>query len=164
MGVPILAAHLFVLYYGVLADDTPPINLPAYGTAGIARSEPIATGVQGFKFDAGALLLPFVFVTNTAILLLPENVGIYSWSEVAQQIVTALIGIIAFVTFIQNYFLLKYRLFERLIALGTSLVLIHGSLLSDVIGVTGFLVLVAIQIVRGNKQRRKPPHQETFPG
>lgn len=102
MGVPIMAAHLFVLYYGILADDTPPINLPAYAVSGIANSEPIRTGIQGFKFDSGALLLPFVFATNTVILLLPENAGLYSWPVIAQNIFTALLGIIAFVIFIQT--------------------------------------------------------------
>ncbi|MCL7748967.1 TRAP transporter permease [Halalkalibacter alkaliphilus] len=151
MGVPIMAAHLFVLYYGILADDTPPINLPAYAVSGIANSEPIRTGVQGFKFDSGALLLPFVFATNTVILLLPENAGLYSWPVIAQNIFTALLGIIAFVVFIQNFFLVKLRFYERILALGTALVFIHGSWITDTIGIVLLALLIAIQYMRKKK-------------
>ncbi|WP_227937387.1 TRAP transporter permease [Alkalihalobacillus deserti] len=152
MGVPIMAAHLFVLYYGILADDTPPINLPAYAVSGIANSEPIRTGIQGFKFDSGALLLPFVFATNTVILLLPENAGLYSWPVVAQNIFTAVLGIIAFVVFIQNFFLVKLRFYERILALVTALVFIHGSWMTDVAGMVLLVLLVAIQLLRKKKE------------
>ncbi|WP_231686990.1 TRAP transporter permease [Bacillus sp. JCM 19034] len=156
LGVPIMAAHLFVLYYGILADDTPPINLPAYAVSGIAKSEPIRTGVQGFKFDSGALLLPFVFVMNTAILLLPEEAGMYSWLEISQHIITAIVGIMAFVMFIQNYLFVRLLLIERLLAFVTALVLIHGSIWTDLIGIVLFAVLIIGQIIRkrssGNKQ------------
>ncbi|OLO40604.1 hypothetical protein BTR23_06360 [Alkalihalophilus pseudofirmus] len=151
MGVPILAAHLFVLYYGILADDTPPINLPAYAVSGIANSEPIRTGIQGFKFDSGALLLPFVFATNTIILLLPENAGLYSWPVIAQNIFTALVGIIAFVMFIQNYLFTKLRIYERLLALAAALVLIHGSLITDLIGITLVVLLMSMQYTKKKK-------------
>ncbi|WP_078555250.1 TRAP transporter permease [Bacillus alkalicellulosilyticus] len=151
MGVPIMAAHLFVLYYGILADDTPPINLPAYAVSGIAKSEPIATGIQGFKYDSGALLLPFVFATNTVILLLPENAGIYSWPVIAQNIFTALIGIIAFAMFIQNFLFVHFRIYERLLALGSALVLIHGSLATDIIGISGVILLIVLQYLRKRK-------------
>ncbi|WP_332695808.1 TRAP transporter permease [Halalkalibacter lacteus] len=151
MDVPIMAAHLFVLYYGILADDTPPINLPAYAVSGIANSEPIRTGIQGFKFDSGALLLPFVFATNTVILLLPENAGLYSWPVIAQNIFTALLGIIAFVVFIQNFLLVKLRFYERILALGTALVFIHGSWITDSIGIVLLIFLMAIQYLRKKK-------------
>ncbi|MFA9457394.1 TRAP transporter permease [Halalkalibacter sp. AB-rgal2] len=159
MGVPIMAAHLFVLYYGILADDTPPINLPAYAVSGIAKSEPIRTGIQGFKFDSGALLLPFVFTMNTAILLLPEQAGMYSWLEIAQYIFTALVGILAFVMFIQNYLLVRLTIIERLLALVTALVFIHGSSMTDIIGVFLFGVLMVWQVMRKRKSEVEKAHE-----
>ncbi|WP_235715716.1 TRAP transporter permease [Alkalihalobacillus hemicellulosilyticus] len=159
MGVPIMAAHLFVLYYGILADDTPPINLPAYAVSGIAKSEPIRTGIQGFKFDSGALLLPFVFTTNTAILLLPEQAGMYNWLEIAQYIFTALVGILAFVMFIQNYLLVRLTIIERLLALVTALVFIHGSSMTDIIGVFLFVVLMAWQVIRKRNSEVEKDHE-----
>ncbi|WP_261176774.1 TRAP transporter fused permease subunit [Anaerobacillus sp. CMMVII] len=150
LGVPLLAAHLFVLYYGVLADDTPPINLPAYATAGIAKAEPIRTGIQGFKFDSGALLLPFAFATNPTILMLNPDA---TWIDISINIFTALIGIIAFASFIQRWLLVKYYWFERLAALVAALVLIHGHWVTDLTGITILTVLFISQYYRSKKEK-----------
>ncbi|AXF57998.1 TRAP transporter permease [Salicibibacter kimchii] len=156
MDVPIMAAHLFVLYYGVLADDTPPVNLPAYAVSGIAKSDPIITGVQGFKYDAGALLLPFVFVMNTIILFLPENQGMFAWYEIAWALFAALIGVLAFVTVIQNYMFVKYRWYEFVLALSSALVFVHPAFVSDLIGIALFALLVCIHLLRKKSiDRRK---------
>ncbi len=148
LGVPLLAAHLFVLYYGVLADDTPPINLPAYATAGIAKAEPIRTGIQGFKFDSGALLLPFAFATNPTILLLNPDA---TWIDVSLNIFTALIGIIAFASFIQRWLIVQYTWIERFGALVAALVLIHGHWVTDLTGITILVLLVISQYIRAKK-------------
>jgi TRAP transporter 4TM/12TM fusion protein len=145
LGLPILVAHLFVLYYGILADDTPPINLPAYATAGIAKANPVQTGIQGFKFDSGALLLPFAFATNPTILLLNPDA---TWIDVAWNIATATVGIIAFASFIQRWLLVNYHWAERLTALISAIVLIHGSLFTDLLGFGLLSGLLAIQWLR----------------
>ena len=144
MGVHILIAHLFVLYYGVLADDTPPINLPAYATAGIANAEPVRTGVQGFKFDSAALLLPFVFTLNPTILLLKDA----GWMEVILAIFTAAVGMIAFASFIQNWLIIKYKWYERILALISALLFIQNNWVTDVVGVVLLGLLVAFQLVK----------------
>ncbi|MFS1514739.1 TRAP transporter large permease subunit [Chengkuizengella sp. SCS-71B] len=132
VGLSLMAAHLFVFYYGILVDDTPPINLPAYAASGIAKSEPVQTGLQGFKYDAGALLLPFAFATNPYLLLMAEGGSVL---QTIWVIFTALVGIIAFSTFIQNYMIDHYRWYERLMALISALLLIHSSTLTDVLGI-----------------------------
>ena len=144
MGVHILIAHLFVLYYGVLADDTPPINLPAYATAGIANAGPVRTGVQGFKFDSAALLLPFVFTLNPTILLLKDA----GWMEVILAIFTAAVGMIAFASFIQNWLIIKYKWYERILALISALLFIQNNWVTDVVGVVLLGLLVAFQLVK----------------
>ncbi|MBF0621489.1 MAG: TRAP transporter permease [Magnetococcales bacterium] len=68
--VPALAAHLFVFYFGILADDTPPVGLAAYAAAGIAKSDPIKTGIQGFTYDLRTAILPFMFLFNTDLILI----------------------------------------------------------------------------------------------
>ncbi|WP_240407248.1 TRAP transporter large permease subunit [Gracilibacillus halophilus] len=143
MGVHVIVAHLFVLYYGVLADDTPPINLPAYATAGIAKAGPVRTGVQGFKYDSAALLLPFVFTLNPTILLITD----VSWYQVVWAIITATIGMIAFASFIQNWLLRTYHWYERLLALLAALLFIQNHLLTDVMALTILLVLVSLQLL-----------------
>lgn len=149
MGIPILAAHLFVLYYGVLADDTPPINLPAYATAGIAKAGPVRTGIQGFKYDSGALLLPFVFVINPTILLLTDA----SWLVVSWNIITATIGIIAFASFIQNWLFSRYHWVERILALISALLLVHQDLKTDLAGIVLVSGLFIFQYVRSKASK-----------
>ena len=65
---PLIAVHLFVFYFGILADDTPPVGLAAYAAAAISRGDPIKTGVQGFSYDIRTALLPFLFIFNTDLL------------------------------------------------------------------------------------------------
>ncbi len=151
MGVHILIAHLFVLYYGVLADDTPPINLPAYATAGIANAEPVRTGVQGFKFDSAALLLPFVFTLNPTILLLKDA----GWMEVILAIFTAAVGMIAFASFIQNWLIIKYKWYERILALISALLFIQNNWVTDVVGVVLLGLLVVFQLVKRKQYQQE---------
>lgn len=151
MGVHILIAHLFVLYYGVLADDTPPINLPAYATAGIAKAGPVRTGIQGFKYDSAAILLPFMFTLNPTILLLTD----VTWNQMVWAIITATIGMIAFASFIQNWFIKKYYWFERVLALVTALLFIQNNLFTDMLGVVILLVILLSQLFLFKNKRSK---------
>ncbi|SFD65841.1 TRAP transporter, 4TM/12TM fusion protein [Lentibacillus persicus] len=148
LGIPVLAAHLFVFYYGILADDTPPINLPAYATAGIAKADPVATGVQGFKFDMGALLLPFAFVLNPILILQDDTATMV---QILLSITTAFIGIIAWSTFIQSYLLAKFGWIERVLAVSAAVVLLNHSLWTDLIGVGLFAVIILYQWWKKNK-------------
>ena len=72
--VPLIAVHLFVFYFGILADDTPPVGLAAFAAAAISKGDPIKTGIQGFAYDIRTALLPFLFIFNTELLLI--NVGV----------------------------------------------------------------------------------------
>lgn len=148
MGLPVIVAHLFVLYYGVLADDTPPINLPAYATAGIANAGPIRTGVQGFKYDSAALLLPFMFAINPTILLITEASAL----EMTWAIITAAIGMATFASFIQNYMFAKFSIIERITAVVTALLFIQSDLTTDAIALGLFIILVVFQLYKKRKQ------------
>ncbi|GEL77807.1 TRAP transporter permease [Tenuibacillus multivorans] len=151
MDVPVIVAHLFVLYYGVLADDTPPINLPAYATAGIANAGPVRTGVQGFKFDTAALLLPFVFTMNPTILLITDA----GWIEVTLAIITATIGMVAFASFIQNWLITKYHWIERMIALVVALMFIQNNVWTDIGAVVIAAGLFGFQYYKSKKQNKE---------
>ncbi|GAB4074897.1 TRAP transporter permease [Barrientosiimonas marina] len=148
LDIPVLAAHLFVFYFGILADDTPPINLPAYATSGIAKSDPLKTGVQGFKFDMGALLLPFAFVLNP-ILILQDDTA--TWLQILLSITTAFIGILAWSTFIQSYLFTKFGWLERILAVAAAVVLLNNSLWTDLAGVGLFAVIVVYQWWKKNR-------------
>ena len=111
--IPLIAAHLFCFYFGILADDTPPVGLAAYTAASIAKSDPIKTGLQAFSYDIRTAILPFMFVFNTNIILYQINdplkiIGILLSTSVAS---------ISFVSAIQGWFLKKNHLYDNLFLL-----------------------------------------------
>ncbi|MDT8444823.1 MAG: TRAP transporter permease [Desulfuromonadales bacterium] len=108
--VPLIAAHLYCFYFGILADDTPPVGLAAYAAAAIAKSDPIKTGVQGFMYDIRTAVLPFMFIFNTDILL----IGINNFFEAIFIFIMTCIGTCAFAGATQGWFIAKNRWYELL--------------------------------------------------
>lgn len=115
--VPLLAAHLFVFFLGILADDTPPVGLAAYAAAAIADSPPIATGVQGFLYDVRTAVIPFMFIFNHDLIL----DGIYSWPLALLIFAMTLMASMIFASAIQGWLLTRNKLFEVPILLASSL-------------------------------------------
>lgn len=138
LAVPLLAAHLFVFYFGILADDTPPVGLAAYAASAIAKSPPIRTGVQGFAYDLRTALLPFMFIFNTELLLLRYVGGsfarITSWPEILVIFGTGAVAMLAFAALTQNYFAARNRLHESLLLLLVTAVLLRPQLFADRLG------------------------------
>ncbi len=108
--VPLIAVHMFVFYFGILADDTPPVGLAAFAAAAIARSDPIRTGLQGFAYDIRTAILPFLFIFNTQLLL----IGIGSALELIVTIASAVVAMLVFAAATQGYWLTRSRLWESL--------------------------------------------------
>ncbi|MCB1800229.1 MAG: TRAP transporter permease [Gammaproteobacteria bacterium] len=108
--VPLIAVHMFVFYFGILADDTPPVGLAAFAAAAIAKSDPIKTGIQGFMYDIRTAILPFLFIFNTELLL----IGIENWFHLVGVIISATIAMLLFAAATQGYWLVKSRLWESL--------------------------------------------------
>ena len=111
--IPLIAAHLFVFYFGILADDTPPVGLAAFAGAGIAGADPIKTGIQGFTYDIRTAVLPFMFIFNTQLLL----IDIGNPFELILIILTAIIGILVFAAATQGYWLTKTKPWETILLL-----------------------------------------------
>ncbi|MBF2734480.1 MAG: TRAP transporter permease, partial [Betaproteobacteria bacterium AqS2] len=107
--VPLIAVHLFVFYFGILADDTPPVGLAAFAAAAISGGDPIRTGIQGFMYDIRTAILPFLFIFNTELLLI--DVGLLKGLFV---FFVAVIAMMLFAAATQGYFLTRNRLFEGL--------------------------------------------------
>jgi TRAP transporter 4TM/12TM fusion protein len=118
---PVLAAHLFVFYFGILADDTPPVGLAAYAASAIAGSDPIKTGIQGFTYDMRTAILPFVFLLNIELLMMAgvtENgapIWIHNWFEVAWIFGVSILAMFAFASAVQGYFACFCSIFERIL-------------------------------------------------
>ena len=106
--VPLMAAHLFCFYFGILADDTPPVGLAAYAAAAIAKSEPIPTGIQGFMYDIRTAILPFMFIFNSDLIL--HNIN--SWAQGILIFIMACCGNFAFASATQGWFVAKNKIWE----------------------------------------------------
>ena len=105
--VPLVAVHLFVFYFGILADDTPPVGLAAFAASAISGGDPIRTGVQGFAYDIRTALLPFLFIFNTELLLIDVTL--------AKALFVFVVGVIAMMLFAaatQGYFFTRNRWWE----------------------------------------------------
>ncbi len=105
--VPLIAVHMFVFYFGILADDTPPVGLAAYAAAAISRGDPIQTGIQGFAYDIRTALLPFLFIFNTDLLLI--DVG---FAKAILVFFISLTAMLLFAAATQGYFIAKSRKWE----------------------------------------------------
>ena len=106
--VPLIAVHMFVFYFGILADDTPPVGLAAFAAAAISGGDPIKTGLQGFAYDIRTAILPFIFIFNTELLM----IGIDNALELIVVIFSAVTAMLVFAAATQGYFLTKSRLWE----------------------------------------------------
>jgi len=126
--VPLVAVHLFVFYFGILADDTPPVGLAAFAAAAISRGDPIRTGVQGFTYDIRTALLPFLFIFNTELLLI--NVGPV---KAVFVFIVAVVAMMMFAAATQGYFLTRNRIWESLMLLVVSLTLFRPGFWLDMV-------------------------------
>ena len=111
--VPLIAVHLFVFYFGILADDTPPVGLAAFAAAAISRGDPIRTGIQGFAYDIRTAILPFLFIFNTELLM----IGIENWLHFIVVVSASIIAMLAFAAATQGFFLVRNRWWETLLLL-----------------------------------------------
>ena len=130
-AVPLMAAHLFCFYFGILADDTPPVGLAAYAASAIARSAPIPTGIQGFMYDIRTAILPFMFIFNSDLIL--HNVN--SWPLGILIFVMACIGNFAFASATQGWFVVKNRIYELPLLLAVTLVLMRPDFIASLLGI-----------------------------
>ena len=138
MGVPILAAHFFVFYFGIVADITPPVALAAYAGSAIAKSNPMRTAFNATKLAIAAFIIPYVFCFSPAMLLIETTT-----TEVLLIAVTSLVGIFGVASALEGYFFTNMGIIDRLLlAIGGLMMIVPGSL-TDIVG----LVLIAAGLV-----------------
>lgn len=144
--IPAIAAHLFCFYFGILADDTPPVGLAAYSAAAIAKSDPIATGIQGFIYDLRTAVIPFMFVFNAELVLY----GIDNLPQALLIFTMAILGAFAFTNAVQGWFLTKNKWFEIPLFLIAALILFCPAVLTKILnldhGLRYYMYLAGIAI------------------
>merc|ERR1711981_887067 len=117
---PLIAVHLFVFYFGLMADVTPPVGLASYAAAAISGGDPLKTGVQAFWYSLRTGILPIVFLFNHELLL----IGIENIWHALTVIVTSLVGILVFTSATQGWFINRLRWYEIIIFLFISISLL----------------------------------------
>ena len=110
--LPLIAVHLFVFYFGILADDTPPVGLAAFAAAAISGGDPIKTGIQGFAYDIRTALLPFLFIFNTELLLIDVH-----WTKAIFVFIVAVIAMLLFASATQGWWLVRNKMWESAVLL-----------------------------------------------
>ena len=152
MGVPVLAAHFFVFYFGIVADLTPPVALAAYAGAAIAGANPMKTALQSTKLAIGAFIVPYVFALNPAMLFIDTSVG-----EVILIIVTSLVGIFGVSSALEGFVLHHMKWYERILSVVGGLLLIYPGIVTDTIGLALVVVVLLIQVATRKKYLENNP-------
>lgn len=145
LGVPPIAAHMFVFYFGIVADITPPVALAAFAGAGISGGNPMKTGVNAVRLGIGAYLVPYMLVLNPILVLVNVEghaTGIFILLLV-KAVITAIIGMMGIATGFTNYFHTHCRIYERIMLVAGGLLLVDPGTIGDIVGI-GLLVLVYV--------------------
>ncbi len=142
MGVPLVAAHFFVFYFGIVADLTPPVALAAYAGAAIAQSNPMKTALQSTKLAIAAFIVPYAFALNPVMLFIDVTGPI----QVASIIITSLVGIFGVASALEGYIFVKMNPVQRVMAAAGGLLLIDPRVLTDIIGIALVAVVIGWQV------------------
>ncbi len=146
LGVPPMAAYMFVFYFGIAADLTPPVALAAYAGAGIAGSDPMKTGVTSFKLALAGFLVPYIYVYNPMLLFIDVE-PFY----MAQAICTALIGVFLLAMFTIGYFKAHLAWYMRALAFVGAICLLIPGTMSDLFGLAVLGVIYVMQTAKAKK-------------
>ena len=156
MGIPMLAAHMFVFYFGIVADITPPVALAAYAGSAIAKSNPLKTGVTATRLAITAFIVPYIFAYSPDMLIVISDAP---WYEIVWLVVTAIAGIFVLSAGMEGYMLVRMPAWERILGLAGGLLLIIPGMPTDIAGIAIIAILILLQII--GKKKNAPPKAES---
>ncbi|WP_304354314.1 TRAP transporter permease [Brachyspira innocens] len=148
LGYEPLAAHMFVFYFGIIADVTPPVALAAMAGAAIAKSDPLKTGIEATKLSIGAFIIPYMFIFNPDILMINTTI-----SDIIPILITSLIGMFGVSAGLEGYVFRKCKPYERILFIIAGLLSIYPEVYSDIIGIGIIAILVIVQIITKRKNQ-----------
>lgn len=157
LGVPPLASHLFVLYYGVISEITPPVCASAYAAAGIAGADPFKTGVAAFSFGIAKLMVPMVFVYSPAMLIVLDDY--FTWSAFFETTLTCALGIVMMATAVSAYMIAPMPRSLRFLMAFAAVLMVAPGLKSDFYALV-LALPVLVQQVSAAKQKREAEETE----
>lgn len=145
LGIPLVATHFFVFYYGVLADVTPPVALAAYAGAGIGGSDPLKTGTTAFRLSMGKALVPFMFVYAPSMLFIN-----FTWAEFSIAMISGILGVIALSAAYIGYFITPVNLIGKILLTAGGLLLVSSNLPVILVGAVMVLIVFMPRFVKGS--------------
>jgi len=153
MGVPDFDAHMFIFYYAVLSEVSPPTALSPFAAAAITGGDPYKTTLQSWKYTLPAFLVPFMFVldpSGVGLLLTGsiKTLGNADWGSIAIVTVTAALGIASLAGGVQGWLFGRTTWIERVMLIVAGLALVYPTTTADIVGLTLFAIVVAIQLLR----------------
>ena len=149
-GTPVLAAHMFVFYFGIVADITPPVALAAYAGAAISGGNPIRTGIIATRLAITAFIIPYIFVLSPQMLLINTDV-----ISVVQIVITSTIGMFAIAGGLEGYMKKPLMWWQRILSIIGGLMMIDPGLMTDLIGIAIIGIVVVEQYVLKDKSQKK---------
>lgn len=142
VAIPVLAGHMFVFYFGIVADITPPVALAAFAATGISGGDPIRTGANASKLAIAAFIIPYMFVLQPQMLMIDTNI----W-EVGWVLFTAMCGMVAIGAGLIGYWYKRLNWLERVISVSGGLLMIYPEGYTDYIGLAVFVAMIAYQFL-----------------
>jgi len=147
LGIPKMAAHFFVFYFGIVADITPPVALAAYAGAAIAKANPMKTGVNATKLAIAAFIIPYIFALSPSMLLIDTT-----FKDVVIIVITSIIGMFGVSAALEGYVKGKMHWIMRILSAAGGLCLIYPGVLTDIIGLVVVGGVVAFQYLRSKSK------------
>lgn len=157
LGVPLVGAHLFILYFGVIAEVTPPVALTSYAAAAIAKSPNVETALQGLKISISAFFIPFMFCFYPALLF--EDVTL---NGMAIGLLCSFIGVVCLSAAAIGYYFGKLQLWARAIMFCGAILVIHTEVWSDILGIVILVLMAVYQWFRWKQISSKEAGSETI--
>ncbi|MBQ8015487.1 MAG: TRAP transporter permease [Clostridia bacterium] len=152
LSIPVLAAHMFVFYFGIVADITPPVALAAYAGSAIAKSNPLKTGVTATRLAITAFIVPYIFAFSPEMLIIGAD---KPWYEIVLLVVTALCGIYIISAGMEGYMYKHMPWWERILALAGGLCMVIPGLVTDAVGLAIIVLIFILQKVGAKKDKQK---------
>lgn len=152
LGIPKIAAHFFVFYFGIVADITPPVALAAYAGSAIAKSNPMKTGVNATKLAIAAFIVPYIFAYTPTMLLLDQGV-----LNAIQIIITSILGIFGVAASLNGFVFTKVAWPIRILFALGGLTLLVPTTLTDIIGLAVVLGLLLLQYLLSRRKTGSTP-------
>ncbi|EZH64920.1 C4-dicarboxylate ABC transporter permease [Bacillaceae bacterium JMAK1] len=151
LGIEPIVAHMFVFYFGIFANITPPVALAAFAAAGLSGGSPMRTGFMAMKLAIAGFIVPFMFVYNNELLLMDTT-----FTESIGVIISAVIGVLMLGIAAEGYLLNTMNVISRLFMAGGALLFLHPALLTDAVGVIILVTIFLLQWIRKRKQPATP--------